>query len=84
MDSVTIIGSLAGVLTTIAFLPQIVRIHRTKETRDLSFSMYAILTVGVFLWALYGLILKSVPIVLANTVVFILSLYILSMKIKHG
>ena len=50
MNYITVIGLVAGACTTISFLPQIYQIYRTKETRDLSLPMFAILTAGIFLW----------------------------------
>ena len=83
MDCATLIGSIAGALTTISFLPQVVRIIRTKKTRDLSPAMYIILCAGVVLWVIYGLLLKSLPVIIANSIVIVLSLYILMMKFKY-
>jgi len=83
MNGVMILGLCAGFCTTIAFLPQVVRIYRSRHTRDLSLPMYVILTFGVVLWLSYGVLLKSLPIILANGIVFFLSAYILAMKIKY-
>ena len=84
MNRITIIGSVAAICTTIAFLPQVLRIRRTRHTADLSLPMYVIFCFGVFMWMCYGMMLNSVPIILANGITFILCLYILAMKIKHG
>lgn len=83
MNAVTMLGLFAGFCTTIAFLPQVVRIYRTRHTRDLSLPMYTILTFGVILWVFYGLLLHSLPVILANGIVFFLSAYILVMKIRY-
>lgn len=83
MIHIEIIGTLAAACTTVSFLPQVVKIYRTKMTRDLSMPMYAIFAIGVFLWTVYGLLTKSGPIVWANTVTFILCMYIIAMKIRH-
>lgn len=84
MDYVTIIGLIAGALTTVSFLPQVVRIWRTKQTRDLSLLMYLILCMGIALWVVYGIFSKSLPVIIANSVVIVFCLYILMMKIKYG
>ena len=60
------LGSVAGVFTTLAFLPQVWRSWRTGSARDLSLSWLVIFTAGVFLWFVYGLILAAWPLVLAN------------------
>ena len=83
MDKITIIGSVAAVCTTIAFLPQVFRIRRTRHAADLSVPMYAIFSFGVFCWFVFGLLIKSVPVILANGVTFVLSVYILSMALRY-
>ncbi|MFA5146026.1 MAG: SemiSWEET transporter [Candidatus Omnitrophota bacterium] len=80
---INLIGSIAAFCTTVSFLPQVVRIHRTKRTHDLSLPMYAIFSCGVLLWLCYGLMTMSVPIITANAIAFILSIYILAMKVKY-
>ncbi|MDY0307342.1 MAG: SemiSWEET transporter [Desulfovibrio aminophilus] len=77
------VGLTAGVLTTLAFLPQVLKTWRTRAVRDLSLPMYLSLTVGVFLWLVYGLLQDSPSIILANGVTFILALSILIMKIRY-
>ena len=82
MDHVTLVGSLAAACTTISFVPQVVKVYRTKETRDLSLLMYVIFSAGVFLWLCYGVMTKSLPIMIANFITLIFSLYIVAMKIR--
>ena len=83
MDVTTLIGSIAAFCTTISFLPQVIKICKLRETRDISFSMYVIFSVGVFLWLCYGFMIKSRPIIAANVVTLIFSLFILIMKVKY-
>lgn len=83
MDSVTIIGLIAGALTTTSFLPQVYTVWKSKSSKDISLGMYIIFCTGVFLWLIYGLSLQSLPIIAANTVTFVLSFTILAFKIKH-
>ncbi len=78
------IGSLAAALTTISYLPQVARTLRTRETKDISLWMYVILSAGLCLWFIYGILLNELPIIIANGVTFVLSLTILALKIKHG
>lgn len=78
------IGLLAGALTTIAFLPQVVKTWRTRSTRDISLGMFLVLTTGVALWLLYGLLLGDLPLVAANSVTFLLAAIILYFKLRHG
>ncbi len=84
MDYITIIGLVAATCTTIAFFPQILQVYRTKQTRDLSLSTFILLTTGIFLWLIYGILLESLPIILANSITLIGCLYIVIMKIKYG
>lgn len=83
MNKVEIIGYLAGSLTTIAFLPQVVKASRTKSTHDISLLMFSLFSMGVFLWFIYGLFLNSLPVIIANAVVLVFALLILIMKLKY-
>ena len=84
MAYVEIVGFAAGILTTIAFLPQVIKIWKTKSTKDISLGMFITFTTGIFLWLIYGILINSPPIILANIVTFILSLTILVFKIRYG
>ncbi|HET6227618.1 MAG TPA: SemiSWEET transporter [Bacteroidia bacterium] len=84
MDFVTILGFLAAIGTTVSFIPQVIHIIKTRDTKGISLSMYIIFTTGVFCWLLYGCFLGSLPIILANAVTFLLALTILFLKIKWG
>ena len=79
-----LIGALAGALTTIAFIPQVWRVWRTRSARDLSLSMYLIFTSGVALWLVYGLSLGALPIIVFNSVTLVLAATVLAMKIRFG
>jgi MtN3 and saliva related transmembrane protein len=83
MESVTLIGLMAGALTTIAFFPQLHKAWTSKSTKDVSISMYVIFCTGIFLWLIYGLMIDSLPVILANAVTFVLALSILVLKIKY-
>ena len=76
------IGFFAAFCTTIAFLPQAIKVYKTKSTKDISLIMFIIFTLGVFSWLIYGLIINDLPIILANVVTLILSLFILLYKIR--
>ena len=83
MDYVTIIGFVAAVLTTVAFIPQVLKAVKTKSTKDISLGMYVIFCSGVFLWFVYGMLILSWPVIIANILAFSLALIILSYKIKY-
>jgi MtN3 and saliva related transmembrane protein len=84
MDPILIVGILAAVLTTTAFLPQVIKTAQTKHTKDISFLMYILFLIGVALWLIYGIARNELPIICANVATFILTLYILILKIKYG
>ena len=79
-----VLGYLAGALTTVAFVPQVVRIVRTRSARDISWGMFAILSIGVALWLWYGIRLASLPLIVANGVTLVLVLTILVLKLHYG
>ncbi|MEM9548731.1 MAG: SemiSWEET transporter [Bacteroidota bacterium] len=83
MNYVDALGFVAAVLTTGAFLPQAIKVIKSKNTNDLSLSMYSMLVGGVCLWLIYGFILESWPIILANGITLILSSIILFLKIRY-
>lgn len=81
---ITLIGLMGAACTTIAGLPQVIKILKTKRTRDISLLMYIVLIVGLFLWLIYGLTIKDLPLIVANTITFSLAVVILILKLKHG
>jgi MtN3 and saliva related transmembrane protein len=84
MDLVGMIGVSAGTLTTIAFLPQVVKAWRTRSTRDVSLNMYLVLFIGIALWLLYGVLRADPPLILANAVTLLLAGAVLVLKLRHG
>jgi MtN3 and saliva related transmembrane protein len=77
-------GYVAATLTTVAFLPQAIKTVRTKDTRAISLRMYVVFTAGVAMWLVYGIVLHSWPMILANIVTLGLSGTILAMKMRWG
>ena len=82
MNTVSILGLLAGTLTTLAFLPQVLKTWKSKSAKDLSLGMFSIFTTGVVLWLAYGIIIKDVPVIAANMVTLILASILLSWKLR--
>jgi MtN3 and saliva related transmembrane protein len=82
MDSTTLIGNFAGFLTTIAFVPQVLKTLKSKSASDLSLGMFLVFSLGVLCWLIYGILLAKVPIIFWNTVTLILALALLIMKLK--
>jgi MtN3 and saliva related transmembrane protein len=83
MDRVTLIGLLAGGLTTLAFLPQLLKTWKSKSAEDISLVMLITFCTGVGLWLLYGFMIGALPVILANLVTLILGLAILFLKLKY-
>jgi MtN3 and saliva related transmembrane protein len=84
MTGVTLLGLLAATLTTIAFVPQVVKTWRTRSTHDISLGMFAILVAGMTAWLIYGALIGDLPLVLANAVTLGLAGTILIFKIRNG
>ena len=80
---VTLIGLVGAALTTFAFLPQMIKVIRYKQTRDISLAMYIVMVCGASFWLVYGFMISSIPIIFANIVSFIFTFVILILKIKY-
>ncbi len=83
MIFVEMVGILAAIGTTSSFIPQAYRVFKTKKTEDLSLGMFLLFCGGTIFWIIYGVLIRSFPVVLANCVTFIMAFYILMMKIRH-
>ncbi|MGE0449047.1 MAG: SemiSWEET transporter [Vicinamibacterales bacterium] len=79
-----LIGLVAGALTTVAFLPQVIKTRQTRCAGDLSFGMLLTFTAGVAMWGIYGLLIQSTPIIASNAVTLVLTMAILWMKIAYS
>lgn len=84
MESATWVGYFAGFLTTIAFVPQVLKTWKSKSAADLSLGMFSVFSLGVLCWLLYGILLGEVPMIFWNTVTLTLALALLVMKLKFG
>lgn len=78
------VGYIAAILTTSAFIPQALKVYKTKKTEDLSLGMFAIFSLGVFCWLVYGIYIEDIPVIAANCITLVLSLYILSVKVRSA
>ncbi|TNE62106.1 MAG: hypothetical protein EP335_14005 [Alphaproteobacteria bacterium] len=81
---VTLIGLMAATLTTVSFVPQVVRAWRSQSTKDVSLAMFTILCTGVAMWLLYGIIIGDLPIIVANSVTLVLAGSIIVAKLRFG
>jgi MtN3 and saliva related transmembrane protein len=82
MDFVTLLGLLAGTCTTIAFVPQLLKTWQSRSAGDISVIMLVTFSTGLLLWLVYGIFIRSLPVVLANGVTLVLSSVILYFKFK--
>lgn len=73
MEWITIIGLMAGSLTTISFLPQAIKTWRSKSAKDISLAMFLCFCLGVVLWIIYGLFIMDIPVLVTNIVTLILA-----------
>lgn len=82
MDS-SYFGYIAGALTTVSFIPQVIKAWRTRSTESISLSMFVIFTIGILLWLVYGITIRSFPVIASNAVTLVLSGMILGMKLRY-
>jgi MtN3 and saliva related transmembrane protein len=80
---VTGIGLTAAVLTTLAFLPQVVKVWRSHRADDISLGMYGLFCVGIVLWLVYGVLTDDLPIILANAVTLALAGCVLGLVLRY-
>lgn len=76
------IGYVAATMTTISFLPQLIRVVKLRSARDISLGMFLIFTLGTTFWLVYGLLVHSLPVSIANGVTLVLSASILALKLR--
>ena len=79
----SLVGSIAAVFTTVAFIPQAYHSYKTRDLSGVSLPMYSIFTLGVALWLAYGCLLADWPLIISNAITLALSLLILILKLKH-
>jgi len=84
MTTPELIGYCAAVLTTIAFLPQVIKVWQSRSAKDISLPMYSLFTLGTALWLAYGLASHSLPVTVANAVTLVLAIGVLVAKLRFG
>ena len=62
----TVIGTIAGILTSVSMIPQLIKVLKEKDVENLSWGMIAVLLTGVSLWVVYGIMKNELPIILSN------------------
>ena len=78
------LGFISGILTTIAFIPQVLKVWVTRKTEDISLLMFIIFITGIIGWLIYGILIVNYPLILANSVTLVLAVLIIIGKIRFG
>ena len=78
------VGFAAAFCTTAAYLPQVVRVWRTRRTKDVSLGMFVVMTVGLLCWLAYGFAIHDMPVIVCNGSALVMTSIILFFKLKHG
>lgn len=79
----THLGLVAGTLTSVAAVPQLVKTFRTRHTRDISIWQPLLLSIGVALWMIYGIMIRDLPLILANIIPLVCNLLLTGMKLYY-
>jgi MtN3 and saliva related transmembrane protein len=81
--SMNAVGSVAAACTTVSFVPQLMRVWQRKSPRDISLSMFLLFSFGVACWLVYGVGIRSGPVIAANAITLLLALAILALKVRY-
>ncbi len=78
-----IVGYIGSIISTVSFLPQVIKVYSTKQTRDISYSAFALFGTGNIIWTTYGVMTNSFPVIVANILIFILVMIIILLKFQY-
>lgn len=78
------VGMIAAVFTTAAYIPQTLKVIKSRDTRSISLGMYVLITLGIAIWMIYGVMINSISLIIANSITLVMAGTILVMKIRHG
>ena len=84
MDIISLYGYLGATCTTVSFIPQIIKIWKEKQAKDISIGMYLLFTFGIMMWLVYGVLLGEYPIIIANSLTLVFAVTVLLLKYKYG
>ena len=84
MDAIVILGLIAAAFTTVCLLPQLMKVYKTKSTKDISTVMFSLYSGGVLLWFIYGVYRQDIAIMIANSLALIQGIVILALKLKYN
>lgn len=74
MNYIDLIGLFAGICVTVSVIPQIVKVWRTKKVKAISLMTFSVLTFGIMVWIIYGILKNDLPIIITNSFSFLLNL----------
>jgi MtN3 and saliva related transmembrane protein len=80
---INLLGLFAGFLTTVSFLPQLIKAWKSRSTHDISIAMFSLLAAGIMLWIVYGMVTIDVPVIAANSVTLVFVGLILALKLRY-
>ena len=83
MINANVLGMVAGTISAIVFLPQVIKTYRSKTAKDISVWMFSLATISVILWLVYGILIRNGPVIYTNSCVLLLSLIMLYFKLKY-
>jgi len=83
MDYITLLGLLATSITVVAYLPQLIKVWKTRSTRDTSLGTFSIFCITSFLWFIYGVFISAIPLIIANFILLVQGLIIVAFKLKY-
>jgi MtN3 and saliva related transmembrane protein len=78
------LGIVAGIFTTFAVVPQIIRVYKLKSAREISFIFTTSMLLGIIIWLIYGIVLGLMPIIIWNSIGIVLNSWLLFVKAKYG
>lgn len=81
---ISFFGFAAAFCTTAAYVPQVIRIWKTRSTQDISLGMFLVMTLGLVFWLIYGFSIGSLPVIVCNGATLIMTSTILVFKLRHG
>ena len=83
MDLIIALGLIGAALTTVSLLPQLIKVIKTRSTKDISAGTFALFGTAVFVWLIYGILIKDIPLIIANSFAFMEAIIILIFKIIY-
>ena len=84
MNGIEILGYTAGAITTLTFLPQVIKTWKNKSAKDVSLNMFIIAVINEIMWVVYGALLDNWVIILTNAIILVMSTTMIFLKLKYG